>query len=70
MPIPFFPLLGMSPHLMLLDPRVVFTPLLCGGVLLAGLCGLGVTMLLDRMYGVPKQAEARPAAPSSFSKAA
>ena len=64
MPVPFFPLMGTSNQLMLLDPRIVFTPLTCGLVLLASLCGLGLGVLLDRRRRVPKRVEGLPAAPS------
>jgi hypothetical protein len=68
--VPFFPLLGMSDHLMLLDPTVVFTPLTCGLVLLASLCGLGIGVLLARTREVPKRIEAHHSAPPSLPKAA
>jgi hypothetical protein len=70
MPVPFFPLLGVSDHLMLLDPMVVFTPLTCSLVLLASLWGLGIGVLLARTRGVPKRIDARHAAPPSLPKAA
>jgi hypothetical protein len=53
--VPFFPLLGLSDHLMLLDPTIVFTPLTCGLVLLASLCGLGIGVLLARTREIPKR---------------
>ncbi|MGE0681082.1 MAG: hypothetical protein AB7P69_09320 [Candidatus Binatia bacterium] len=70
MPVPFFPLLGMSDHLMLLDPRVIFTPLTCGLVLLASLCGLGIGVLLARTREVPKRMNVRHSASPSLPKAA
>lgn len=55
MSVPFFPLLGTSHNLMLLDPRIVFTPLTSGLVLLASCCGLGLGALLSRTGEIPKR---------------
>lgn len=70
MPVPFFPLLGASDHLMLIDPTLVFTPLTCGLVLFAGLCGLGIGLLLSRTPEVPERIDTRRLTPSSLPKAA
>ena len=71
MPVPFFPLLGVSPNWTLLDPMTVFTPLTCSLVLLSSLCGLGLGVLLDRTRGLGAK---RPATfhstPPPLSKAA
>jgi hypothetical protein len=61
--VPFFPLVGV-------DPVTVFTPLTVGLVLLSGLCGIGITVLLDRLLAVPQRPERRHPEPSSLPKAA
>ena len=61
--VPFFPLVGV-------DPMTVFTPLTAGLVLLAGLCGFGITVLLDRLLEVPQRPERHHPESSSLPKAA
>lgn len=70
MPVPFFPLLGTSDQLLLLNPPLVFTPLTCGLVLLASLCGLGIGVLLDRTRKVSKRIDTRDSTPPLLPKAA
>ena len=70
MPVPFFPLLGTSNHLILLDPASVFTPLTCSLVLLASLCGLGIGMLLARTHEGSKRIDTRHPVLPSLPKAA
>lgn len=70
MPVPFFSLFGTFNHLTLIDPMLIFTPLTCGLVLLAGLCGLGIGLLLSRMPEVSERIDTRHSAPSSLPKAA
>ena len=68
---PFFPLLGTSSNLTLLNPMTIFTPLTCGLVLLSSLCGLGIGILLDRVDGSrTEQPEASRSVPSTLPKAA
>ncbi len=54
MDILFFPFFGMGENMTLLDPSMVFTPLIWGLMLLANLCGIGIAVLLA------KRAERRP----------
>lgn len=61
--VPFFPLVEV-------DPMTVFTPLTAGVVLLASLCGLGIAVLLDRIWGGPQRQERRQPEPGSWPKAA
>ena len=71
MPVPFFPLLGVSPHWTLLDPMTVFTPLTCSLALLSSLCGLGIGVLLAHTSGVrTKRPAALHSTPPPLSKAA
>jgi len=71
MPVPTFPLLGMGGDGMLLDPRVVFTPLSCGLLALSSLCGLGIAVLLSRrVEGCPHRSETSHFQPPTLPKAA
>jgi hypothetical protein len=63
MPVPFFPLVG-------LDSMTIFTPLTAGLVVLAGLGGLGITLVLDRFLNVPHRPESHQPAAVSVPKAA
>jgi len=61
--VPFFPLVGSG-------PEMVFTPLTAGLVLLSGLCGIGITVLLDHFFKVPQRPEKHQPEPASLPKAA
>ena len=71
MAVPFFPLLGVSPNWMLLDPMTVFTPLTCSLALFSSLCGLGIGALLAHMSELrTKRPAALRSTPPPISKAA
>ena len=61
--VPVFPLVGM-------DPVTVFTPLTVGLVVLSSLCGIGMTVLLDRLLEGPQRSERHQPKPSALPKAA
>ena len=71
MPVPFFPLLGVSPQWTLLDPMTVFTSLTCSLALLSSLCGLGIGAFLAHWSEVrTKRSAVLPSTPPPLSKAA
>jgi hypothetical protein len=63
MVVPFFPLVG-------IEPITIFTPLTAGLVVLAGLGGLGIAVVLDRLLKVPHRPVSHQPEPISVPKAA
>jgi hypothetical protein len=63
MVVPFFPLVG-------IDPMTIFTPLTAGWDVLAGLGGLEIAVVLDRLLQVPHRPASHQPAPVSVPKAA
>jgi len=71
MPVPVWPLLGLSHDVTLLNPTTVFTPFVVGLVLLSSLCGVGLGVLIARAATAGTKRAATPhARPPTLPKAA